>query len=41
MNAYLRHRGVQLHIKNQIVKVSVTQLCILLPRELGHIQQNQ
>lgn len=36
MNACLRHTGVQLHMKSQIVKVSVAQLCVLLSRELGH-----
>lgn len=41
MNAYLRHTGVQLGMKGQTVKVGVVQLCVLLPRELGHVQHNQ
>lgn len=41
MNTYLRHTGVQLGVKGQTVKVGVVQLCVLLLRELGHIQHNQ
>lgn len=41
MNTYLRHSGMRLGTKSQIVRVSVVQLGVLLPGELGLIQQNQ